>query len=88
MAPPRSSSGSRKQPKKFSYRGFEITVFDAGQPAMPQVSVDGTDIMVVREETGGFSAPMLNMFATYPSLEDLVRGLIDTSPVFLARRKA
>jgi hypothetical protein len=33
-----------------------------------------------REETGGYSAPMLNMFATYTALEGLARSLIDTSP--------
>jgi hypothetical protein len=52
------------------------------------VSVNGTDVMIRREETGGYSAPMLNMFSTYTTLEELTRSLIDTSPVFLAQRKA
>jgi hypothetical protein len=53
---------------------------------MPRLTIDRTNILVVREETGSYSAPMLNMFATYPTLEELARSLIDISPVFLARR--
>ncbi|MGH3717825.1 MAG: hypothetical protein ACRDRI_03105 [Pseudonocardiaceae bacterium] len=71
-----------------SYRGHNVTCHDPGEPDMPMVSVDGADIMIRREETGGYSAPMLNMFATYATLGDLARSLIDTSPVFLAQRKA
>jgi hypothetical protein len=75
-----------KEPKPFSYRGRQITLLDPGEPDMPMLSVDGLDIMVRREETGGYSAPMLNMFATYATLEELARQLIDISPVFLAQR--
>jgi hypothetical protein len=74
-----------KEPKSFSYRGRRITSLDPGEPDMPMLSVDGLDIMVRREETGGYSAPMLNMFATYVTLEELARQLIDISPVFLAQ---
>jgi hypothetical protein len=76
------------QPKTISYRGRTATLHDPGEPEMPMVSVDGTDVMVRREETGGYSAPMLNMFSTYTTLDELTRSLIDTSPVFLAQRKA
>jgi hypothetical protein len=81
------SAGSGKRPKKLSYRAHKVTLLDPGEPAMPMLSVDGADIMVRREETGGYSAPMLNMFASYATLEDLARSLIDISPVFLAQRK-
>ena len=69
---------------EFSYRGRQIMLLDPGEPDVPMLSVDGLDIMVRREETGGYSAPMLNMFATYSTLEELARQLIDISPVFLA----
>jgi hypothetical protein len=75
------------QPKSFSYRDRQIKLLDPGDPDTPMLSVDGVDIMVRREETGGYSAPMLNMFATYATLEELARQLIDISPVFLARRR-
>ncbi len=88
MPPETPPEGPGNQPKSMSYRGHTVTFHDPGEPAMPMVSVDGTDIMVRREETGGYSAPMLNMFATYTTLEELTRSLIDTSPVFLAQRKA
>jgi hypothetical protein len=50
------------------------------------MTIDGLDVMIRREETGGFSAPMLNMHAIFSSLDELARSLIDTSPVFIARR--
>ena len=74
------------EPKSFSYRGRQITLLDPDEPDMPMLSVDGLDIMVRREDTGGYSAPMLNMHATYATLEELARQLIDISPVFLAQR--
>lgn len=77
------ASGKRGR-KELSYRGHNIIVDDPGQQAMPMLSIDNKDVMVRREETGGYSAPMLNMFATYPTLEALARSLIDISPVFLA----
>ncbi len=83
----KSSAESNIRPKKLTYRGHKVSVLDPGEPAMPMVSIDTTKIMVRREETGGYSAPMLNMFGTYSSLEELARSLIDTSPVFLAQRK-
>lgn len=79
--------GRDRLPRKFTYMSHEITVHEPGEPSMPTLSVDGDDIAVHREETGGYSAPMLNMFGTYPTLEDLARSLIDSSPVFLAKRK-
>ena len=51
-----------KEPKSFSYQGRQITLLDPGEPDMPMLSIDGLDIMVRREETGGYAAPMLNMF--------------------------
>jgi hypothetical protein len=92
MGPSESQAGSRKgpknkRPKKLSYGGHDVTVLDLGEPEMPMLSIDGKDIMVRREETGGYSAPMLNMFGSSPTLEDLARSLIETSPVFLAQRK-
>ncbi len=81
-----SSKGDHKSRRRITYRGHKIALVDPDETEMPMVSVDGKEIMVRREETGGYSAPMLNMFATYPTLEDLARSLIDGSPVFLAQR--
>jgi hypothetical protein len=83
----KSSAESKMRPNKLTYRGHKVSWLDPGEPAMPMLSIGATKIMVRREETGGYSAPMLNMFGTYPTLEALARSLIDTSPVFLAQRK-
>jgi len=80
---PREKATGR--PKRLTHRGHKVRLHDPGEPSMPLLSIDGMDIMVRREETGGYSAPMLNMFATYPTLEELARSLIDISPVFLAQ---
>lgn len=72
--------------KRFTYQGRTIVLHDPGGAEAPMMSIDGTDVMVLREETGGFSAPMLNMHAIFPTLEDLARGLIVSSPVFLATK--
>ena len=81
----RPLEGGTPRPKRLTHRGHKIRLLDPGEPSMPMLSIDGHDIMVRREETGGYSAPMLNMFASYPSLEELARSLIDISPVFLAQ---
>jgi hypothetical protein len=78
--------GSESRPNRFSYGGFEVDYDDSGGHDAPMMTIGGVDVMIRREETGGFSAPMLNMHATFGSLEELARNLIDTSPVFLARR--
>jgi hypothetical protein len=88
MSPETPPDGSTNQPRSMSYRGHDVIYHDPGEPAMPRVSIDGADLMIRREETGGYSAPMLNMFATYSTMEELARSLIDISPVFLARRQA
>jgi len=82
----RSRQTGQAKPTRITYAALKVSYLDPGEPSMPTLKIDGTDVMVVREDTGGFSAPMLNMFATYPTLEDLARSLIDSSPVFLARR--
>lgn len=81
-APAEESGGGRK---RFTYQGRKVVIHDPGGGEMPMLSIDGTDVMVLREEIGGFSAPMLNMHAIYPTLDELARGLIVSSPVFLAK---
>jgi hypothetical protein len=83
----KSTAGSRKRPERLTYRGHKIELLERPEPDMPTLSIDGAEVMVWREETGGYSAPMLNMFAIYPSLADLARSLIELSPVFLAEPK-
>lgn len=78
--------GHESRPTRFSHRGLEVDYDDPGVHDSPTMTIGGVDVMIRREETGGFSAPMLNMHATFGSLEELARNLIDTSPVFLARR--
>lgn len=88
MDMPHGGSEPRREsrPTRFSHGGFEVDYDDPGGREAPTMSIGGVDVMIRREETGGFSAPMLNMHATFSSLEELARSLIDTSPVFLARR--
>jgi hypothetical protein len=82
-----SDESDAAESRRFRYGGHEITIHDTDPESAPMVRVDGTDIMIRREEGGGFSAPMLNMHAVYDSLEELARSLIDLSPVFLAQRR-
>jgi hypothetical protein len=80
-------SGKSARRRRLTYRGWKISLVDPGEDleAMPVLTIGTTDVMVRREETGQFSAPMLNMFATYPTVEELAKSLIDSSPVFLAQ---
>jgi hypothetical protein len=73
-------------PVSFTYRDLEIVAHDPGPQADPMLTIGGQDVMVRREETGGYSAPMHNMFASYPTVQALARELVDISPVFIARR--
>jgi hypothetical protein len=75
--------GSRR---RFTHGGLDVEYDDPADTDTPTMTIGGVDVMIRREETGGFSAPMLNMHATFSSLDELARSLIDTSPVFLARR--
>ena len=52
-----SSSGR----KRFTYQGRKVLLNDPGGDATPMMTIDGTDVMIRREEGGGYSAPMLNM---------------------------
>jgi hypothetical protein len=83
-APGRSGEGHRR--RRLTYRGWKISLVDPGDDMemMPALTIGATDVMVRREETGGFSAPMLNMYAAFPTVEELAKSLIETSPVFLA----
>jgi hypothetical protein len=76
----------RGRRRRLTYRGWKISLVEPGDDLemMPTLSIGTTDVMVRREETGGFSAPMLNMYAAYPTVEMLAKSLIETSPVFLA----
>lgn len=82
-----SASEPRGTPQHLSYKGHKIEFMEGAQRQMPMLAVDGVEIMVQREETGGYSAPMLNMFATYPTLEAMAKQLVDISPVFLAKQE-
>jgi hypothetical protein len=70
----------------FTYRDLEIAVHDPGPGADPMLTIGGRDVMVRREETGGYSAPMFNMFGSHPTMPELARELVDISPVFIAMR--
>lgn len=87
MSRKKSSSGSRRPAERLTYRGHKIVLLDRPEPEMSTLSIDGNEVMVMREETGGYSAPMLNMFGIYPTLVELARSLVETSPVFLAKSK-
>lgn len=80
----RGGKGGRR--RRLTYRGWKISLVDPGgdMEVMPMLTIGPTEVMVRREETGGFSAPMLNMYAAYPTVEELAKSLIETSPVFLA----
>ena len=80
-----SGGGGRR--RRLAYRGWRISLVDPGDDmeVMPALTIGTTDVMVRREETGGFSAPMLNMYAAFATVEELAKSLIETSPVFLAR---
>jgi hypothetical protein len=80
-APPDSAA------QNFSYKGHKVELLEAAHPHMPMLVIDGVKIMIQREETGGYSAPMLNMHATYPTLEAMAKQLIEISPVLLAKQK-
>jgi hypothetical protein len=81
----RAREGGRR--RRLTYRGWKISLVEPGDDmeVMPMLTIGTTDVMVRREETGGFSAPMLNMYAAYPTVEELAKSLIETSPVFLAQ---
>ena len=68
------------------HRGHAVEITEHGDDAVPVVRVDGTDLMV-RREGKRYSAPMFNMFAEFDSLDELVAGIVETSPVFLAQRE-
>jgi hypothetical protein len=72
--------------KTFTHRGLSVKYTEATDAMGPMLSIEGVDVMVIREENGQFSAPMLNMFATYPTIEAMAKELIEISPVFLAKR--
>jgi hypothetical protein len=68
--------------------GFDIEYADPGGTGMPTMKIGGVDVMVRREETGGYSAPMLNMHATFGTLDELARDVVANSPVFTAAKHA
>jgi hypothetical protein len=72
------------------YKGRTIKLIDPGEDveAVPMLSIDDTDIMVQREETGGFSAPMWSMYGVFGSLEELAVHLINSSPAFMSQPPA
>lgn len=71
----------------FTYRDLDVVVHDPGPGTEPpMLMIGGQEVMVRREETGGYSAPMHNMFASYTTLAELARDLVDLSPVFIAQR--
>src|SRR5215469_5485257 len=80
-----SDKGGRR--RRLTYRGWKISLVDPGDDmeVMPALTIGTSDVMVRREETGGFSAPMLNMYAAYPTVEELAKSLIEISPVFLGQ---
>ena len=90
MNPEKRGGGRRKRQamKKLNHLGLDIELVEpADDPAVdPMLSIDGTEVMVRREEIGGYSAPMLNMHGVYPSVEALAKNLVEISPVFVARR--
>jgi hypothetical protein len=71
----------------FTYREMDVVVHEPVHGAEPpMLMIGGQDVMVRREETGGYSAPMHNMFASYTTMAELARDLVDLSPVFIAQR--
>jgi hypothetical protein len=61
-------SGEQQQkgrPRRFSHRGCEVDYDDPGGTEAPAMTIDRLDVMIRREEAGGFSAPMLNIHATF-----------------------
>ncbi len=85
--PAAGGSGRGGRRRRLTYRGWKVSLVEPGDDmeVMPVLAIGTTDVMVRREETGGFSAPMLNMYAAYPTVEELAKSLIETSPVFLTQ---
>lgn len=68
---------------RMSYRGHPIVL--GGSTGQPRITIDGEDIHVV-EIAGGVYASGALPHASFSSLDDLARALIDHSPVYHGRR--